>query len=214
MHIYLMEEKKITWRNFALCSISCFGHIYKSLLGRVYNWKNNRGFIQYQNGAGFTLVELVIVIAVIGVLATSLIVLVNPISQLQKSRDATRKSDLSQIRSALELYRADIGSYPLQTTVTDPPSGQFSPEGNINCGAVPFKGSGSNTYMRKIPCDPLPEGGVPKYRYESESSSYNLWACLENINDKDRDGDNQSAADKCADSTGQPKRVSYTLQNP
>ncbi|MBI2195693.1 MAG: type II secretion system protein [Candidatus Levybacteria bacterium] len=59
---------------------------------------------------GFTLVELLIVIAIIGVLTTLL--MANFIGVRQRARDAQRKSDLRQIQSALELYRSDQGSYP------------------------------------------------------------------------------------------------------
>src|SRR5437588_640087 len=59
---------------------------------------------------GFTLIELLVVIAIIGILAT--IVMVNVLSVRSRARDTQRKSDIRQIQSALELYRADQGSYP------------------------------------------------------------------------------------------------------
>src|SRR5690348_7093470 len=59
---------------------------------------------------GFTLVELLIVIAIIGILSTLL--MTNFIGVRQRARDAQRKADVRQIQSALELYRADNGSYP------------------------------------------------------------------------------------------------------
>lgn len=64
---------------------------------------------------GFTLIELLVVIAIIGILvALSLI----GIQEARKgSRDAKRKSDLEQIRSAMEMYKADNGHYPMPTTV-------------------------------------------------------------------------------------------------
>lgn len=61
---------------------------------------------------GFTLMELIIVIAIIGILSSMVLTVINPVTQLQKSADAKRKSDLSQISKAIEAYYSDHGSYP------------------------------------------------------------------------------------------------------
>ena len=61
---------------------------------------------------GFTLIELLVVIAVLGVLAAGLIVIINPLGQMAKARDAGRKSALKQIANALESYFVFNGKYP------------------------------------------------------------------------------------------------------
>ncbi len=57
-----------------------------------------------RNGKGFTLVELLIVIAIIGVLAGVLLVALNPFEQFARARDAGRISALTQIGRAISNY--------------------------------------------------------------------------------------------------------------
>ena len=139
---------------------------------------HNSEFI-IQNSRGFTLVELLIVIAIIGVLTTLL--MANFIGVRQRARDAQRKSDVRQIQAALELYRSDQGSYP--SSLPDCKGQLASPDGTV-------------VYMRSVPCDPLyPNyyyGG--KYFFSSDSgcdsgfppqTGYHIRVCLENKNDKE-----------------------------
>jgi general secretion pathway protein G len=146
-----------------------------------------RYFISPQQ-KGFTLIELLVVIAIIGVLAGLL--LVNLIGIRQRARDAQRKSDLRQIQSAIELYRADSGSYPTSL---------------VACGQ-PLIGSGSTptTYMQKLPCDALTN---VTYTYTSDGTTYSIIACLENSNDSQRDSTNIAP---CNGSTS----FSFTVKNP
>jgi general secretion pathway protein G len=59
---------------------------------------------------GFSLVELMIVIAVISILATALFV--NFSNSTEISRDAQRKADLVNLQNAIELYRLEEGRFP------------------------------------------------------------------------------------------------------
>ncbi len=61
--------------------------------------------------SGFTLIELLVVIAIIGLLSSVVLVSLN--SARSKGRDSSRIQGLVQVRSALELYRAANGSYPI-----------------------------------------------------------------------------------------------------
>lgn len=63
-----------------------------------------------KNVSGFTIVELLIVVVVIGILAAITTVAFRGISQ--RSRDSSRKNDISAIKKALELYYIDNGAYP------------------------------------------------------------------------------------------------------
>ncbi|MFA4881023.1 MAG: type II secretion system protein [Candidatus Doudnabacteria bacterium] len=82
---------------------------------------------------GFTLVELLVVIAIIGILASVVMVSLNPARA--KARDAQRKSDLTNFSLALEMY------YDSQTTPSYPTTAQ---------GLAVL----APTYMPRIPADP------------------------------------------------------------
>ena len=66
---------------------------------------------------GFTIVELLIVIVVIGILAALVIVTYNGIQQ--KARDTERKTDIKALQGHLEAYWADNAKYPTLTDVND-----------------------------------------------------------------------------------------------
>ena len=59
---------------------------------------------------GFTIVELLIVIVVIGILATLVLVTFTGIQQ--KARDSKRKTDLGAVQAALETYYSSNNTYP------------------------------------------------------------------------------------------------------
>lgn len=135
---------------------------------------------------GFTLLELIIVIAILGILATFLIG--NFTTSQKKARDAQRKSDLRQIQEALEMYLNDKGVYPAAS------SGKII--GCGTCGNLPSacnwdsqsefrdtipSGCGT-TYMKKLPKDPLNNQNY-YYWASTDQKSYKLYACLENVND-------------------------------
>lgn len=58
---------------------------------------------------GFTLMELLIVIAIIIVLAAAVFVALNPAKRFQDARDATRASDITNVVSALKTQQVDDG---------------------------------------------------------------------------------------------------------
>ena len=64
---------------------------------------------------GFTLVELLIVIALLGVIATIVIAAINPIEQANRASDAGMKADASQLVSAVQRYYATHDQYPWQS---------------------------------------------------------------------------------------------------
>lgn len=132
---------------------------------------------------GFTLVEIIIVVAIIGILAGGLIAIIDPAGQLKGSRDSKRKADLKQIQAALELYRADQGVYP------DPSeTGTDAANNSTNTSLVDDPLNIQATYLPTVPKDP--KSGAHYYYCANSScgasSGYKLYACLEKTNDPDR----------------------------
>jgi prepilin-type N-terminal cleavage/methylation domain-containing protein len=113
---------------------------------------------------GFTLIELLIAVTILGILAT--VGLGSFQSSQMKGRDAQRKSDLSQIQKALEMYYNDKGGYPLSI-----------PEAGIEWKDLSV--SDGTLYMKSVPGDP--RGG--SYCYESDGTYYKIYAKLENTKD-------------------------------
>lgn len=79
---------------------------------------------------GFTLVELLIVIGLLGAIAVIVIAAINPIEQANRARDARFKADSSQLISAVERYFATHSKFPWEvcaggncTTSADDPFG-------------------------------------------------------------------------------------------
>jgi len=63
---------------------------------------------------GFTLIEILVVVAIIGLLSGVILVGLN--NARKQGRDARRIADLRQVQNALELYFQKNGKYPDQST--------------------------------------------------------------------------------------------------
>lgn len=61
---------------------------------------------------GFTLVELLVSISVIGILAAVILVSINPGEQMAKSRDAGKKNAMSELSRAVSSYYYVSGAWP------------------------------------------------------------------------------------------------------
>ena len=120
-------------------------------------------FFKCKLAKGFSLIELLVVIAIIGILST--IGIGSFMSSQMKARDSTRKSDISQIQKALEMYYNDNGMYPA----------------TIPSGGVWQDGVDGNMYMREVPEDP--KYGAYLYEPTIDNSGYRIFAGLENTND-------------------------------
>lgn len=64
------------------------------------------------NQRGFTMIELLVVISVIGILAVAVLSSINPIEQINKGRDTRTRSDAAQLINAADRYFSIQESYP------------------------------------------------------------------------------------------------------
>lgn len=115
--------------------------------------------IKFKKSFGFTLIELLVVFSLMGILLS--ISLASLSSTRKSARDSKRKADLEQIRSALEMYRTDVGLYPSNLL--------------FGSGSLSY---GDDIYLSLVPSDPL--GSSYTYVYSRPTNNtYVLCAYLE-----------------------------------
>lgn len=78
-------------------------------------FKKNQQGLALRDSKGFTIVELLIVIVVIGILAALVITTFTGIQQ--KARDTERQTDIKALQGQVEAYYAQKGNYPTRTDV-------------------------------------------------------------------------------------------------
>lgn len=115
--------------------------------------------------AGFTFIELLIVISLLTILAT---IGISSYSGIQLSaRDNRRKADVQLIRGALEHYRENNNAYPTPATAS----------GGLTFGSGALSDPTGNIYVQTVPQDPQP--ATRKYFYTLNGADYTLASQLE-----------------------------------
>lgn len=107
---------------------------------------------------GFTIVELLIVIVVIGILAA--LVLNTFAGVQQRARDTERQTDINAIATQLEVYYNDKGGYP-QFTQIDTEAEALAAFPGLDAGALHAPGQGAFSLITNA--DPL----ISQYRYQA-----------------------------------------------
>lgn len=106
--------------------------------------------------SGFTLIELLVVVSIIGLLSTLTTISLN--NAIKRARDAKRIHDMSQVRSALEIYYNNNGAYP---TSDNDGCGSWD-VGNTTFQFMTNKLTG---IINTAPNDPIATGNCNGYRY-------------------------------------------------
>jgi general secretion pathway protein G len=101
---------------------------------------------------GFTLIEVLVVVAILGILAA--IVVPRIMDRPDEARRIAAKADISAIVQALKLYRLDNGFYP----ATDQGLAALSQKPTTNPAPGNWKSGG---YLERVPRDPW--GGEYQY---------------------------------------------------
>ncbi len=99
--------------------------------------------VRQRLSAGFTLIELMVVLVIIGVLAA--LIVPNVLDRADDARATAAKTDVNNLMQALKLYRLDNQRYPtaeqgLQALLTKPTTGPVA--------------SNWKSYLDKLPNDP------------------------------------------------------------
>lgn len=139
----------------------------------MWNESINSDGIGYNNNmktkSGFTIVELLIVIVIIGILAAITIVAYNGIQT--RARDNVRKADIANLAKGIELYYAANGNYPMSAGWCT----QYSGVSYLAAFTAELE-----PYMKNIPLDPLYKQTYQDYFYQNiGDTSYYLYAELE-----------------------------------
>jgi type IV pilus assembly protein PilA len=145
---------------------------------------------------GFTLVELLIVIAILAVLATATVVVLNPAELLAQARDTQRVTDMDTLKTALALYVASVvapdldsagntlcavvGTKGSVSAAVAPTTGTFTVAANLNAGLRNVTGTGwvlvdftsipGGSPISTLPVDPTNTGDL-MYRYACSLST-------------------------------------------
>lgn len=128
---------------------------------------------KFQLRLAFTMIELLVVISIIGLLASIILASIN--TARAKARDARRIEDIRQIQNALELYYYDFKQYP--TVAGDPTC--VTPNWDCSYLGSPFLSALVPTYMSQIPMDPINATmGTVTYTYQYWRGSGASGTCL------------------------------------
>ncbi|WP_456327756.1 type II secretion system protein, partial [Archaeoglobus sp.] len=97
---------------------------------------------------GFTLLELLIVIGILAILATTVVLVINPAQLLKKARDSQRISDLNSLKTAIGYYTTEAATPSIgatNATYSDNADGAvscMSRTANTNQGKFTVDGNG------------------------------------------------------------------------
>lgn len=136
--------------------------------------KNRFQSMHYRKAAGFTLIEVMVVVVILGILAA--IIVPKIMSRPEQARMVKVKQDITAIQSALDLYKLDNGLYPtteqgLQALVSKP-----------TAPPVPRDWK-SDGYLQDLPVDPWGSA----YQYQNDSEKLRIYS----FGPKGKDGNSE-----------------------
>ncbi len=108
------------------------------------------------NQKGFTLIEILVVIAILGILAVVTLVALNPVKRFQDARNSRRREDVNAVLQAVSVYTIDNnGAFP---TIGGAALDSLTVSGAPTCGTAGACNvsdlDGLTTYLSELPVDP------------------------------------------------------------
>lgn len=136
-----------------------------------------------KRSAAFTLIELIVVMAILGILLTGLIVVINPSDNIHKASDTVVQNDITQIARGAEAYSVAHSFYPATPSDLVPievRSVPMSPSGYSPYSYVATNASGGSCTTAASDCTKVVitgqlkslifvTAGTPVFRYETVS---------------------------------------------
>ena len=164
---------------------------------------------------GFTLIELLIVIGILAILATVVVLVLNPAELLRQARDSQRLSDLGSVKSAIGLYLATVATPtfnagPTCTATGCNNSGPFGSETVTTSTAVNGTGwvridltqTTGGSPLSALPLDPTNAGSYfYAYKGNDNEKTFEIDCRLESIKYRDMMKSDGGDKNTCSDYT-------------
>jgi general secretion pathway protein G len=152
--------------------------------------------------SGFTMIELLIVIVIMGIL--SAIAVTNLVGARQRAADSQKKSNLNQLRIALHSYYATYHHYPVNGNPVGFAFMACGVGGDDSCATSTSFTADGTEYMSKLPRN---TGGQYEFRYYScnDNDDFRLKINLSTTSDADI----QESQANCPTNTCLGTSVSY-----
>lgn len=109
------------------------------------------------NEKGFTLIEILVVIAILGILAVVTLVALNPVKRFQDARNSRRREDVNAVLQAVSVYTIDndgafptVGGAAMDTLTIAGGAATCGTAGACNVSDL----DGLTPYLSELPVDP------------------------------------------------------------
>ena len=170
----------------------------------------NSARVAERRARGFTLVELLVVIAIIAILAAVVVLIINPLELTRRGRDAARLTDLANLQNAINVTVQEATGSGTASILCKPtgsyPCGGSAGQGQSNVGTRLADGTGwvkadlaaqTSVSVPTLPVDPV-NNPTYHYTYCADNDSWEINTVLESEQQKGKmanDGGNENATD-------------------
>ncbi len=144
---------------------------------------------------GFTLVELLIVIAIIAILAAVVVLIINPLELTRRGRDAARLTDLSNLQNAINVAVQEATGSGAMGVLCDSDTPPTSCSGRSHVDSRASNGDGwvkadlssvKSVSVPTLPVDPLHPSIPNHYTYCAASDAWEIDTVLESDQQKSK----------------------------